>query len=341
MDGLIQQEDLFSALGDLADPTRCRALRLLERQELSVGDLCSILQLPQSTVSRHLKVLADGGWVASRPDGTRRLYRRDEAAPAASLSDLWRVLRGHLEDQPASREDDERLISVLARRRSRSQAFFDHEASAWDERRDELFGQHFYLFALMGLGPQDRRVGDLGCGSGPVTEALAPFVREIVAIDGSASMVDLARQRLARFSNVDVRQGELEALPLPDADLDAATLCLVLHHLSHPERVIAEVARVLRPGGTLLIVDMLPHDREEYRQDMGHVWLGFEEATLRGYLADSFDAPRWVRLPARPRAKGPGLFAAVAVRNDRPIDPSRLESSTVYETSAAPGREGV
>ena len=129
-------------------------------------------------------------------------------------------------------------------------------------------------------------------------------------------MLQAARKRLRELPNVEVRQGELEALPIDDEALDAATLLLVLHHLSDPAAALGEAARVLRRNGRLVILDMLPHDREEYRQQMGHVWLGLGEDQLRRLLAAAgFARVRVVPLPADPDAKGPSLFVASAVRS--------------------------
>jgi ArsR family transcriptional regulator len=158
-------------------------------------------------------------------------------------------------------------------------------------------------------------VGDLGCGTGQVAAALAPFVAQVIAVDRSEEMLQAARRRLRDCENVEIRRGELEALPIDDNALDAATLLLVLHHLPDPAVVIGEAARVLRPGGRLLICDMLPHDREEYRQQMGHVWLGFAEDQMRRLLADAgLDYVRVVPLATDPEAKGPALFVASAIR---------------------------
>jgi ArsR family transcriptional regulator len=130
-------------------------------------------------------------------------------------------------------------------------------------------------------------------------------------------MLELAEQRLARFDNVDLRRGELEALPLDDASMDAATFMLVLHHIERPALAIAEASRCLRPGGRLLIVDMMPHDREEYRHEMGHVWLGFSEDRVTEYLDDAgFGSARFGVLPPALEAKGPNLFAMTADKKE-------------------------
>src|SRR5262249_39117069 len=145
----------------------------------------------------------------------------------------------------------------------------------------------FHLAALAALADSEWIVGDLGCGTGAVSAALAPFVAHVIAVDTSAAMLQAAKKRLRDTTNVDLRRGDLEALPIDDARLDAATLMLVLHHVPEPVRALAEVARVLKPGGRLLLVDMLPHDRESYRQQMGHVWLGFSEDQLREWFDEN------------------------------------------------------
>ena len=130
-------------------------------------------------------------------------------------------------------------------------------------------------------------------------------------------MLQTARRRVREIPGVEIRRGQLEAVPIDDDALDVATLVLVLHHVPDPASALAEAARVLRPGGRLLIVDMLPHDREEYRHQMGHVWLGFSDEQLRRLLgAAGFDKIRFVPLPVMPDAKGPALFTATAVRAD-------------------------
>src|SRR5262249_19251356 len=154
------------------------------------------------------------------------------------------------------------------------------------------------------------------CGTGQTTAALAPFVAKAIAVDRSGEMLQAARRRLRDLPNVEVRRGELEAMPIDDAELDVATLVLVLNHVSDPAAVLAETTRVIRPGGRLLVADMLPHDREEYRQRMGHVWLGFPEEHVRRLMSDAgFDTIRVVSLAAEPEAKGPALFVAVGRRS--------------------------
>jgi SAM-dependent methyltransferase len=304
---------VFDRLSALADPTRSRLLLLLEEHELSVSELCAVVQLPQSTVSRHLKVLADEGWAVSRADGPSRHYRM-----AADLDDsaraLWQAVRSALADTGPAGADALRLRGVLASRVNRSRQFFSTAAGRWDAVRAELFGSSAD-FALLGLLDDRWTVGDLGCGTGALSAALAPYVDRVVAVDASTEMLAAAKERLADARNVDLRAGDLESLPVEDATLDAAVLFLVLHYVADPAAVLAEAARALKPGGRLVVVDMTPHDRTDYRDGMGHVWLGFPADQLAEWLEHAgLTAARCTDLPADPHAKGPPLFAATARR---------------------------
>jgi ArsR family transcriptional regulator len=302
-------------LASLADATRSRLLLLLDGSELTVSELCAILQLPQSTVSRHLKALSDDAWISVRAEGTSRLYTMKTAALAPSAGRLWQLVREQVAETPAAARDRRRLRGTLAQRRSTSQQFFSSAAGHWDRVREELFGDRFHLAALAALAPGDGVVGDLGCGTGQVTAALAPFVSRVVSVDESAEMLRAAKTRLDGITNVDLRRGELEALPIDDNRLDVATLMVVLHHVAEPEAAMAEVARVLKPGGRVVVVDMQPHDREAYRQSMGHIWLGFSSHAVAGLLeAGGFDAVKVVPLPPDRRAMGPELFVATGTK---------------------------
>jgi len=303
---------ILDHLSALSDPARSRILLLLDRHELTVSELCAIMQLPQSTMSRHLKALSDSGWVAARAEGTSNLYVMTDALDAPARR-LWLLVREQVGSTTAATQDQRRLQAALAERRTKSQEFFSSSAGQWDRVREELFGDRFHLAAFAALAESTWVVGDLGCGTGQVSAALAPFVSRVVAVDASAAMLQAAKKRLHGFDNVELRRGDLEALPIDDGRLDAATLMLVLHHVAEPEKALADVARVLKPGGRLLLVDMQPHDRDSYRQQMGHVWLGFSDEHVKRMLADAgFVEARVVAIAPEPRAKGPGLFVGTA-----------------------------
>ncbi len=294
---------------------RCRILRLLERQELTVSELVAALQLPQSSMSRHLKTLADSGFVSARQEGTSRWYALLPERLEPSARKLWALIRDQMAEKPVAFPADlDRLAAVLAERPTRSQEFFTTTAGRWDRLRDEIFGRSFDLRAVAGLLDPTTCLGDLACGTGRVSEAVAPFVDSVIAIDSSPAMLEAARARLKATPNVDVREGALEGLPVDDGALDAGTLFLALHHVADPARVLAEAHRAIREGGRLVVVDMLPHDREDYRQQMGHVWLGFSEKQTRRDLGDAgFSAIRVHPLPVDPSARGPRLFVASGV----------------------------
>jgi ubiquinone/menaquinone biosynthesis C-methylase UbiE/DNA-binding transcriptional ArsR family regulator len=313
---MIQARPIFDRLTALADPTRSRLLLLLDRHELTVGELCSALQLPQSTVSRHLKTLADEDWVTARAEGTSRRYTMPGSALDPGARRLWHLVRDQVSATPSARHDLTRAERILHERRTTSQSFFSTRAGQWDRLRAELYGASADLTPLGALLDPSWTVGDLGCGTGQTSEALAPFVGKVIAVDESSAMLGAARKRLDMRANVQLRSGSLEDLPIDDALLDAAVLSLVLHFVVDPPKVLTEAARVLRPGGRLLVVDMLPHEREEYRTGMGHLWLGFGEQQLAGWLDEAgFEQARLVPLSPDPQAKGPGLFAARAVRS--------------------------
>lgn len=306
---------VLDSLAALADPVRGRLLLALERHELAVGELAATLQLPQSTVSRHLKTLVDAGWVRARADGPSRRYHIAEVGRGTPTGQLWAAVREPLAALPAAPHDAERLRAVIAERRSATRAFFSSTADAWDRLRVELFGARADLLALLALLDDEMVVGDLGCGTGAVADVLAPFVGRVIAVDHSREMLAVARRRLDGRANVELHEGDLEALPIADGTLDVALLVLTLHHLPDPAAVFGEAARVLRPTGRLVVIDMAPHDRERYRQEMGHVWLGFSEAQLATWLADAgFGALRYTPLPVDPAARGPQLVAATARR---------------------------
>ena len=309
---------ILEHMSALSDPTRCRMLLLLEKHELTVSELCAVLQMPQSSVSRHLKTLADDDWVVSRRDGTSRFYSMAAEDLDAGARRLWPLIREQVAATSAAGQDDRRLRGVLTRRRAKSQAFFATAAGGWDRLRGELFGDTFFLWGVLGLIDPTLVVGDLGCGTGQLTETVAPHVKRVIAVDSSPDMLDAARLRIGGARNVDVRQGELESLPIDAGELDAAMLSLVLHYSPSPARALVEVGRVLRPRGRVLVVDMLPHEREDYQQQMGHVWLGFSEKQMTRLLNGAgFGDVRFTMLPADPDARGPALFAAVATKLDQ------------------------
>jgi ubiquinone/menaquinone biosynthesis C-methylase UbiE/DNA-binding HxlR family transcriptional regulator len=305
---------ILERLSALGDETRTRILALLERSELTVTELASVLQASQPTVSRHLKTLAAEGWVEARAEGRNRHYRLspelDEPARA-----LWRIVREQVGAGGIYAEDTERARAVLERRRLRSAEFFADAAERWDEVREQIFGSSANLVPMLGLVQQDWVVADLGVGTGALAQTLAPFAARVIGVDRSDRMLEAATLRLAPYHNVELRKGELERLPLRDGELDLAVLGLVLHYVVDPAAVLAEVRRALKPGGRLILLDMRAHDRgPTYAEEMGHVWPGFDTERMSGWLRDAgFRSVRVVPLPPARDASGPLLFLASAV----------------------------
>jgi len=318
---------VFDRLSALADPIRGRLLLVLERQELTVREIQAALQLPQSTVSRHLKVLVDHGLVFTRSEGTSNWYRMPARELDPPMRRLWHAVRNEVAGSAAARRDGERLQRILSERHLTAQRFFASAAGQWDRLRKELFGDRAELLALFGLLGESWTVGDFGCGTGTVAAALAPFVGRVIAVDESAAMLKSARHRTRDLPNVEVRSGTLEQPPVAHGELDAALLVLVLHHASDPLTVLSGVRRTLKPGGKLLIVDMQPHEHVEYREQMGHQWLGFEASVLGAWLEEAgFGRTRFVSLPSDSSARGPALFSATAIV---PVDRSSLTVDAV------------
>lgn len=311
----------LARLGALGDLTRLRLLRLLERRELGVGELAKATRLPQSTVSRHLKVLFEASLVQKRNEGTATMYALRGDGGDADARAVWALTRERLGRSPEFDEDDARLGEVLAERRTDSRTFFGRIGREWDALRGELFGDRFTGAAMLGLLDPSLVVADLGCGTGEATELIAPFVARVVGIDREPSMLAAARSRMQAAPGggaaVEFREGDLMAIPAAKGEFDAALLMLVLHHLPDARGALREIRRIIKPGGTLLVVDMVAHAREEYRMTMGHQHLGFSEADLSGLSAAAgFDGIRYRRLRAATDRKGPGLFAA-ALRANR------------------------
>jgi ArsR family transcriptional regulator len=240
---------------------------------------------------------------------------RIEAFESPHQKKLWSVAKNHCLPETTSEQDDARLEQVLDSRRSKTQTFFSTAAGRWDRLRNELFGSRLDAWAIAAALNRSWTVGDLGCGTGTISQTLAPWVHRVIAVDASAAMIQSARKRLKDASNVEIRKGELTTLPIDDESLDLAMMGLVLPYLAEPQRVFREAARASRIDGRLVVLDMLAHDRTEYREELGHIWMGFSKAqisewlTAAGWMLESF-----VTIPVEPEVKGTPVFVATAVR---------------------------
>ncbi len=314
------QHTLADLLGQLSDPIRLRMMRVLCLHELAVGELIRVIQIPQSSGSRHLKLLSEGGWLVRRSVGPATYYSvvLDELPP--SMRGIWLAVRDEVDQSADARGDDQRIRSVLSERVTDSSAFFGEHAGEWDGLRNELFGRHFTDRALLSLIDPRWRVADLGCGTGNCTELLSPWVERVVAVDRSPEMLEGAQARLqnagVEMGHVEFVQSELTKLPLEDGSVDAAVCMLVIHHLDEPIDALKEMRRILtstRGGGVLMLVDMCEHTNDEYRRSMGHSHLGFSNKSITDLLHGAgFEGVRINTLRPDVRSSGPPLFAAVA-----------------------------
>jgi ArsR family transcriptional regulator len=309
---------LLAWMGSLADPTRLRILRVLEREELSVLELCEVLKLPQSTVSRHLKTLSDQGWVGSRREGTQAFYRASpHAEPGAQR--LWRLARAETDGWPAVEQDALRLEARLEARRSEAQSFFAGAAAEWDRVRAEAYGRDFELAVLRSLVHPEWTIADLGCGTGTFAVELARSGARVVGVDQSAAMLKVARRATRGLGTVELHQASLEALPLPDRSCDVALLLLVLSYVAAVEPVLREAHRVLAPGGRLVVVDAYPHADDSFRRRLGQARPGIDPRALVETLAGlgleraGADGP----IATRSHRSGPDLFLAQGARPGR------------------------
>jgi ubiquinone/menaquinone biosynthesis C-methylase UbiE len=276
---------IFAAL---ADPTRLRILMLLRAMELSVGELAQVLGQSQPRVSRHVKILIDSGLAERRKEGSwvfLSLGSRPRTEPLFQLLDRWAGLDG---ETPSVEADAARLAAVRADRAAAAERYFASHAGMWDALRS-LHVAESEVEAACRRALEGAPVGnlvDIGTGTGRMIELFGPAADKALGIDRSPEMLRLARAKLAEagLGAVELRQGDMYALPLASGAVDTVIIHQVLHYAQNPAAAVAEAARLLAPGGRLLVVDFAPHEREELRGADAHVRLGFaDEAILRHF----------------------------------------------------------
>lgn len=312
-----QPDRLLKWMASLADSSRIRLLSLLNEQELGVSEVCEVVQMPQSTVSRHLKILADEGWVVNRRQGTTNLYQMviDELSPAQR--DLWSLTRVQSADWPALSQDRVRLQHLVLEKQQDPTAFFEDAAGHWENIRHELYGSAFTRDAMLGLLPPAWTIADLGCGSGALSVDLSRYVKQVIGIDNSPAMLRAAKQQAKGKDNITLKRGDLTALPLDEASCDAALCVLVLTYLPDPAAALHELARILKPGGRAVVLDLLAHDREAFRRQMGQQHAGFEPVKLSAMLKSAgLTDIRCEPLAPQPEATGPALLLATASKTN-------------------------
>ena len=311
---------LFRLLGDDA---RLRILRLLDAERLNVSELTSILGIAQSGVSRHLGLLKDAGLVEERRDGGFTFFRLAPALQSGEngFGPVWPLLRTHFDAAgatPEGRADASRLEEV---RRVRKENFDEHGAA--DEHRQIVPGRSWAAWArALGHLLPELEIADLGCGEGYLTIEASRFARRVIAIDRSEAVLEKARQsaKRRRVKNVEWKRGELEKLPLKGASVDVALLSQALHHATEPAAALREAARIVRPGGRVLLLELRRHEESWVRERLGDKWLGFEEGELRSMMESAGLTGVRISVGAR-RARDP--FTVLIASAAKPAGPAR------------------
>ena len=276
---------MLDTLKALADPSRLRLVAILLRGEFTVQELTRILGTGQSRVSHHLKVLTEAGILSVKRQGTWSYYRVGGDAP------FFSAIRPALEEGgarlPEQGQDLAAVAAVLEERKNRSREFFDTHARQWDDLARTLLPVPEYRDRLLGIIPEGASVVEIGLGTGGLLPALVGKGCRVIGVDHSPAMLEEARRRLTeeQVIGVELRLGEMTHLPLPDRSAECALLAMALHHAADPPAVLAEIRRILAPGGTLVMADLARHEREWARERLADQWLGFDEGELREWLA--------------------------------------------------------
>jgi len=279
----VAQASITGTLRVLADETRLRILLLASQAELSVGEIARCLAMGQSRISNHLKILRDVGLVGERHEGSYTFCRLE--LPRGPIGDLWAALAPSLE-QLEHRSADLARLSVVLAERTDSRAFFDRIAGDWDVIGSDFSRGTGRLAAASCLVDRALTVADVGCGTGYLAQALARRVGKVICVDPSAAMIERAQQNLLGApAELEFHEGSMEALPIADSSVDAAFAHMVLHHLADTRAGLAEMVRIVRPGGLVTCLDMLPHNETWMREAMADARLGLDPNTLADDLA--------------------------------------------------------
>lgn len=275
---------MLDVLKALADPCRLRLVAVLLRGEFTVQELTRILDMGQSRISRHLKILTEAGVLSVKRQGTWSYYRAGEDSPF--FSSIRAAFEQELERLPKRREDLAALAQALEERRRRNLEFFDRHARQWDSLSRSLLPVPDYLERLIALVPSVPTLLEIGVGTGALLPELASRAERVIGVDHSPAMLEEARRRLASEDGaVELRLGEMNHLPLADGGAGCVVANMVLHHAPDPPAVLREIARVLQPEGVLILADLARHEREWAREQLADQWLGFEVDELQGWLA--------------------------------------------------------
>lgn len=313
-------EELLTALRAVGEPTRLRLLNVLSQGEFNVSELTQILGQSQPRVSRHLKLMAEAGLLDRHKEGSWVLFRRNDSGASGALAGAIVGLLG--QENAVLERDRARLREVLDARRDAAMAYFRANAADWDRIRSLHVAEievEAAMQRLAGPGPFEFYL-DLGTGTGRLLELFAPLSRSATGIDQSREMLSLARAKLDAegLTRVQVRQGDILALPYAAGTADLVTIHQVLHYLDDPGRALQEAARVLKPGGRLLIADFAPHELEFLRESHAHRRLGIADETMAAGLARAGLRLERKEALGPPKADGMGLTVSLWLAGHAP-----------------------
>ncbi|CCH48558.1 ArsR/SmtB family transcription factor [Pseudodesulfovibrio piezophilus] len=268
----------------LADETRARLVNVLLEYELNVGEIVQVMEMGQSRISRHLKILSDSGLVDVRREGLWAFYRASEDGPGRDFLDGIALL---FEGENELKRDSNRADRVIRERMAATRQFFDAIAPEWDRMTAEVLGEIDLGREIQTRLPQCGCAADIGCGPGDMLEILAGTSDMVIGVDNSPKMLELAEERFSGDANMSLRIGEMTHLPLRDQEADCTIMSLVLHHLARPVDALREAGRVLRKGGKLLIAEFDQHDNEIMRSEYGDRRLGIPKSKMCDWLAQT------------------------------------------------------
>jgi ArsR family transcriptional regulator len=287
----------MTPLKALSDETRVRILLILSHSSFTVNEIVDILDMGQSRVSRHLKILSDAGLLKSRREGSWVYYELD-STPGISL-ELTQFLISHSSHLPESSEDQARASLTLEKREAKKSEFFDTMATRWEKIQEEVLNPSVYRKQILELLPvRTQRIVDLGCGPGGLIPFLLSRGQFIQGVDSSHGMVEVAKKQFQSNANVEILEAQLDSLPIDSTCVDTAITSMVLHHISNPSMVFDEVYRILKPGGSFIMVDLLKHNEEYMRDNFADLWLGFEPEVIEDWLNRSgFKIDKFMTIP--------------------------------------------
>jgi len=281
---MVAMLELFKAL---ADPCRLRLTGVLLGGELTVQELTRILDMGQSRISRHLKILSEAGVLSVKRQGTWSYYRVGEENPFFCA--IRPAFERELEQLPGRKQDLAELAAVLDERRKKSLEFFDRHARQWDSLARTLLPVPEYRERLLALVPEVERLLEVGVGTGALLPELSGRATQVIGVDHSPAMLDEARRKVAAQGNngIELRLGEMTHLPLADGDAGCVVANMVLHHAADPQAVLKEMVRVLAPQGALVLADLARHEKEWARERLADQWLGFETEEMAAWCASA------------------------------------------------------